>query len=445
MFRDVKLGAKQTLALGFGTIILTGAILLMLPVSNRSGQGISFIDALFTAASATCVTGLVVFDTWTQFSFFGQTVILFLIQIGGLGFMTIAILFSMVLGKRIGLRERSFLMEAVNSMQISGVVRLVRHILIGTLIFEFIGALILSFRFYGDFGLWESVWFGVFHSVSAFCNAGFDLMGRIEPYTSMMPFASDIVVNLTIMGLIIIGGIGFVVWDDIFKNKVKFRNYSLHSKVVLTSTAVLILISTIIFMIVEAEATMKGLDFGNRLMASVFQSVTPRTAGFNTIETSSLSEGGTLFTMLLMVIGASPGSTAGGIKITTFVIIIMSTATYFRKYEDVNLFNRRLDPAIVKRAYFSATFYVLLIFIGGFIMVSSQSIPLKDALFEATSAIGTVGLSTGITRELSSISKLVIILLMYSGRLGSLTVFMAVTEKRFVNKLKNPEEKIIIG
>lgn len=359
--------------------------------------------------------------------------------------MTIAILFSMVLGKRIGLRERSFLMEAVNSMQISGVVRLVKHILIGTLILEVFGALILGARFYGQLGVWESIWFGIFHSVSAFCNAGFDLMGRIEPYTSLVPFASDVVVNFTIMGLIVIGGLGFVVWDDIFINKTRFKNYTLHSKVVLTATAILIGVSTIIFMVVESEATLKGMGFGNRLMASMFQSITPRTAGFNTIDTAALSESGTLVTMLLMIIGASPGSTAGGIKITTFVIILLSLTTYFRKYEDVNLFNRRIDQTLVKRAFYGATLYVLLIFLGGFIIVSSQPIPIKDAMFEAASAIGTVGLSTGITRELTSVSKLVIILLMYSGRMGSLTVFMAVTEKRLIRKLKNPEEKIIIG
>ena len=445
MFNNIRLGAKQTLAFGLAAIILTGALLLMLPISSRSGQGINFLDALFTSASATCVTGLVVFDTWTQFSFFGQVIILLLIQIGGLGFMTIAILFSMVLGKRIGLRERSFLMEAVNSMQISGVVRLVKHILIGTLILEVFGALILGARFYGQLGVWESIWFGIFHSVSAFCNAGFDLMGRIEPYTSLVPFASDVVVNFTIMGLIVIGGLGFVVWDDIFINKTRFKNYTLHSKVVLTATAILKGVSTIIFMVVESEATLKGMGFGNRLMASMFQSITPRTAGFNTIDTAALSESGTLVTMLLMIIGASPGSTAGGIKITTFVIILLSLTTYFRKYEDVNLFNRRIDQTLVKRAFYGATLYVLLIFLGGFIIVSSQPIPIKDAMFEAASAIGTVGLSTGITRELTSVSKLVIILLMYSGRMGSLTVFMAVTEKRLIRKLKNPEEKIIIG
>ena len=445
MLSGIRLGAKQTLAVGFIVIILIGTLLLMLPISNKSGDSIHFLDALFTATSATCVTGLVVFDTWSQFTFFGQLIILILIQTGGLGFMTIAILFSMVLGKRIGLRERSFLMEAINSMQISGVVRLVKHILIGTLMFEALGAVLLSSRFYGEFGLWESIWFGIFHSVSAFCNAGFDLMGRIEPYTSLVPFQSDILVNLTVMALIVIGGIGFVVWDDLFRNKLDHKNYSLHTKIVLLSTAALITVSTVVFFMLESEASMKGMDYGERLLASFFQSITPRTAGFNTIDTAALSEAGSLYTMFLMIIGASPGSTAGGIKITTFVIIGLSLITYFRRFEDVNIFNRRLDPSIVRRAYFSATFYLFLMLAGTFIIVSSQNMLIEDALFEASSAIGTVGLTKGVTQGLSEISKLVIIALMYSGRLGSLTVFMAVTEKRCIRKLRNPEDKIIIG
>lgn len=297
MLSGIRLGAKQTLALGFIVIILSGTFLLMLPISNKSGDSIHFLDALFTATSATCVTGLVVFDTWSQFTFFGQLIILILIQTGGLGFMTIAILFSMVLGKRIGLRERSFLMEAVNSMQISGVVRLVKHILIGTLMFEALGAVLLSSRFYGEFSLWESIWFGIFHSVSAFCNAGFDLMGRIEPYTSLVPFQSDIIVNLTVMTLIVIGGIGFVVWDDLFRNKLDHKNYSLHTKIVLLSTAALITVSTVVFFMLESEASMKGMDYGERLLASFFQSITPRTAGFNTIDTAAQSEAGSLYTM----------------------------------------------------------------------------------------------------------------------------------------------------
>ncbi|MGM0395870.1 MAG: TrkH family potassium uptake protein [Bacillota bacterium] len=445
MIKFPRLGAKQTLAIGFVVIILTGTLLLMMPVSNKSGEYLPFLDALFTSTSATCVTGLVVYDTWSQFTLFGQVVILLLIQIGGLGFMTIAILFSMVLGKRIGLRERSFVMEAVNSLQISGVVRLVRHILIGTLIFESIGAIILATRFYNVFGDSRAIWFGIFHSVSAFCNAGFDLMGSMDPYSSLTGFSSDIAINLTVMSLIVIGGIGFVIWEDLYKNRMKFSKYNLHTKTVLVSTLVMILISTTLFLVIEKDTTLKDMETGERIMAAFFHSVTPRTAGFNTTDTAALSESGTMLTMMLMFIGGSPGSTAGGIKITTYVVIILSVITHFRKCEDVNLFNRRLDNRVVKRAYFSATYYSLLVMAGCFLIVANQGIPIKEALFETLSAIGTVGLSTGITRDLSTVSRIVIVALMYIGRLGSLTVFMAVTEKRNIRKTKNPLEKIIIG
>ena len=445
MIRLTRLGAKQTLAVGFVVIILTGALLLMLPAANKSGEFLPFLDALFTATSATCVTGLVVYDTWSQFTIFGQLVILILIQIGGLGFMTIAILFSMVLGKRIGLRERSFAMEAVNSLQISGVVRLVKHILIGTLIFELIGAIILATRFYGVFGDSRAIWFGIFHSVSAFCNAGFDLMGSMEPYSSLTGFSSDMTVNITIMALIVTGGIGFVIWEDLFVHRFRFRKYKLHTKTVLVSTIAMIIISTAMFLVVEKDATLKGMETGERILAAFFHSITPRTAGFNTTDTGALSEAGTMLTMFLMFIGASPGSTAGGIKITTFVVIVLSVITHFRKCEDVNVFNRRLDARVVKRAYFSVTYYSIMVLAGCFLIVANQGLPIKEAMFETLSAIGTVGLSTGITRDLSTFSRIIVVILMYTGRVGSLTVFMAVTEKSNIRKVKNPMEKIIIG
>lgn len=445
MIKDIRFGAKQTIALGFAAIIITGALLLMLPISNRGGTSIAFIDALFTAASATCVTGLVVFDTWSQFTLFGQMVILILIQIGGLGFMTIAILFSMVLGKRIGLRERSYAMEAVSSMQISGVVRLVKHILMGTLFFELIGATILSFKFYPIFGLGKGIWFGIFHSISAFCNAGFDLMGTIEPYSSLTHFSSDTIINIVITSLIVIGGIGFIVWDDLFAQKLNFKKYKLHTKVVLSSTIILIIVSFLLFMIVERNNVLAGLPFGEKVLVSMFHSITPRTAGFNTIDTAALTEAGSFLTMILMFIGASPGSTAGGIKITTFVILIMAVITYFRKYDDVNIFRRRISTNIVKRSFFSTSYYLLLIVLGTFVILVFQPLPIKDTIFEVFSAIGTVGLSTGITRDLSALSRIVIVILMYSGRVGSLTIFMAVTEKKVIKKVRNPEEKVIIG
>lgn len=445
MQKRFALGAKQTIAVGFALIILIGALLLMLPISNRNGMSIPFLSALFTAASATCVTGLVVFDTWTQFSFFGQVVILVLIQIGALGFMTIAILFSMVLRRRIGLKERTFLMEAVNSMQISGVVRLVRHILIGTFLFEGIGAVLLAVRFYPIFGLWKGIWFGIFHSVSAFCNAGFDLMGSIEPYTSLIPFVADPLVNITIMTLIFIGGIGFIVWKDIMMKKWHLRQYNLHTKVVLSASLALILFSAAAFFFIERNHSFAQLGFSEQVLAAFFQAVTPRTAGFNTVDNALLSEGGSLLTMVLMLIGGSPGSTAGGIKVTTLVLLLTSVLVSSRNQEDVTLFKRRIHEGQIRRAYSNTMLYLLLAFSGCMILLLFQEFNIKDAMFETLSALGTVGLSTGITRDLGSVSRAAIILLMYSGRLGSLTLFMAVAEKKYRKPLRDPEEKIIIG
>lgn len=445
MARRINLSTAQVLAIGFGIIILIGTLLLMLPISNHSGQSIPFLNALFTATSATCVTGLVVYDTAMQFTFFGQLIIILLIQIGGLGFMTIAIMFSIALGKRIGLKERSFLMEASNLMQIGGVVRLIRRVLYGTFILEAVGAILLSLKFCPLFGIRQGIWYGIFHSISAFCNAGFDLMGQIAPYASLTSFVGDLTINIVIMGLVIIGGIGFVVWDDIIRNKFYFRKYDLHTKIILATTGIVILVSSVLFFLIEKDATFSGMSTGERILAAFFQAVTPRTAGFNTVDTAALSEGGTLLTMLLMFVGAGPGSTAGGIKITTFIVLLLSVVAYVRHQEDINIFQRRLKTGLIRRAYCSAAFYLLLVFLGCLVILFVQNLPIKDVMFEVFSAIGTVGLSTGITRELSDISRLIIILLMYSGRLGSLTVFMAVAENRHPAKLKNSTGKIIIG
>jgi len=443
--RISHLSAKQILAFGFALIIFVGAFLLMMPIANRNHGSIPFVNALFTAASATCVTGLVVYDTWTQFSLFGQVIILLLIQIGGLGFMTITIFFSIVLGKRIGLKERGYLMESISALQLGGIVRLVRNILIGTAIFEGIGALILSFRFYPVFGLAKGIWYGIFHSISAFCNAGFDLMGSIKPYASLTPFANDFIVNLTVISLIIIGGVGFIVWEDIKNNKWHFKQYNLHSKIMIVSTVVLLFSSTLLLFLLENNASLAGLSSGRKILAAFFQAVTPRTAGFNTVNFAAYSEGGTLFTMFLMVIGAGPGSTGGGIKITTFIVMLLAVYTSIQQREDVDVFHRRLEPEVIKHAFVSTTSYLLLMFSGCLIIAALQDLPLKNVMFETASAIGTVGLSTGITRELLPLSRLVIILLMYSGRLGSLTVFLAATDHHNIKPLRNPEDKIIVG
>ena len=351
-----KLSAAQTLALGFALIIVTGALLLTLPISSKNGQPIGFLDALFTATSATCVTGLVVFDTYLQFTLFGQIVILTLIQIGGLGFMTFAILFSMVLRKRIGLRERAFLMEAVSADRLSGVVRLARRVLLGTLVVEGTGAVLLSLRFCSMLGFGRGIWYGIFHAVSAFCNAGFDLFGYQAPYQSLVGFESDPLVLLTIAGLIIVGGIGFVVWEDVAVHRLDLRRYTLHTKVVLFTTAFLLAGSTALFYILEAEASFAGMSVPQRLLAAFFQAVTPRTAGFNAVDLTQLSESGALLTMLLMLVGASPGSTGGGMKLTTVAVMVMAVSAHLRRRSDVDLFSRRVEPETVRKAFCNALF-----------------------------------------------------------------------------------------
>lgn len=434
----------QIITMGFALLIIVGAVLLSLPISNRNGEGIPFINAVFTSASATCVTGLVVYDTYMQFTFFGQLVILSLLQIGGLGFMTIIVLFSLILGKHIGLYERSLLMESISTLQIGGIIRLVKRVLIGTAIIEFIGACLLTIRFIPMFGLAKGIWFSIFHSVSAFCNAGFDLMGTIEPFSSLVSFSGDIIVNVTIISLIIIGGIGFIVWDDIAEKKWHFKKYRLHTKIMLSYTFLLILLSAVVFFFIETDKAFAGMGAVEKILASLFHSVTPRTAGFNTVPIADISEASSLITIILMFIGAGSGSTGGGIKVTTFVVILLSVASYARRRIDLNIFNRRLEDGCIKRAASSIGLYLIICMFGVFVL-SGQGFGLKDSLFEAFSAIGTVGLSTGITSSLPTLSRIVVIILMYSGRVGSLSVVMAVTEHNDKVAIKNMSERIVIG
>ena len=437
----VRLKSIRVLLAGFALIIWIGGILLWLPISNHSG--ISFIDAVFTATSAACVTGLVVFDTYSQFTVFGQGVILILIQVGGLGFMMIGVLFFLFMGRRIGLRQRALLMESTGIWKVGGIVRLTRRVLIMTGIIELCGALLLAIRFCPQMGLAQGLWHGLFHSVSAFCNAGFDLMGILEPGSSLTHFQGDLLVNGTVTALIIVGGLGFFLWNDLFEKKLVFSEYQLHTKIVLTATAILLGVGTLGFFFLEKNTSMVGLPFPERLLASFFQSVTPRTAGFNTVEMAEMSEGGTLLTMLLMLVGAGSGSTAGGIKVTTLTVLTLSVVSYSLGHEDLNIFGRRLEAEALKRACSNTTLYISLILFGGFVL-SIQGFPLTDAMFEAVSALGTVGLSRGITPELTTLSKMAIAMLMYSGRIGSLSVAMAMINPEH-SPIKNPAEKIIIG
>lgn len=449
MFRvkRLQLSYQRAIALGFLLLILAGTLLLMLPISSVSRTWTDPLSALFTATSAVCVTGLVVVDTATHWSLCGQLVLLALIQTGGLGLMTMATIFSLATRRRIGLAERSLLQESVASLTIGGVVRLTRRILLGTLLFEGAGALLLATRFVPRYGLVRGLYMGVFHSVSAFCNAGFDLMGRPDAtYISLTEYVADPVVSLTICGLIVIGGLGFVVWDDLVRNRLHWRRYLLHTKLVLATTAVLIAVPTLLFLGLEHTHTLQGMGPGERVLACVFSAVTPRTAGFNTVDTAALGDGSKLLTMLLMLIGGSPGSTAGGIKTTTLAVLLLSAAASLLHTHETTVLGRRLEQEAVHRASSVLTVYLTMAMSATiFICMVQPHLALTDVLFEVFSAMDTVGMSTGVTRDLSSASRLVITALMYCGRVGSLTFALMFTERRRPPAVQRPVEKILVG
>ncbi|MPM20102.1 Potassium/sodium uptake protein NtpJ [bioreactor metagenome] len=441
-----KLTQSQTIALGFFIVILTGALLLMLPVASKDGRSSGFITSLFTAGSATCVTGLVVVDTYTHWTLFGQIVILSLIQIGGLGFITIGVLFSMLLKKNIDLRQRGLIKESVNTINIGGVVKLVRKIFVGTALFEGLGAVILASHFVPELGFRRGLYYGIFHSVSAFCNAGFDLMGYKAQYSSFVSEYDNILINVTIMSLITIGGLGFIVWDDISKNKLHFKKYMLHTKIVLSTTAIIIFGSAVLFYIFESPNLFVGMSFKGKILSSLFSAVTPRTAGFNTIDTAALTSSSLLLTIVIMFIGGSPGSTAGGVKTTTASVVVYYIWNTLRGRSDCNAFRRRVSDETIKKACVIICVNLMLGTIGTITICHLQSsAPIRDILFEVYSAIGTVGLSTGITRELTSLSRLIITLLMYCGRIGSITLALVFTETKVTAHVSLPEEKITIG
>lgn len=435
----------QFIAYGFFCIILTGTILLMLPISSRSGQSAGFLNALFTATSASCVTGLVIADTWTQWSLFGQLVIITMIQIGGLGFITIGIFVSMVLRRKIGLKERGLMQESVNTLQIGGMVKLARKIIIGTCIFEGAGALLLSVRFIPRYGLMRGIFYGIFHSISAFCNAGFDLMGNQEPYSSFVGYYDDWLVNLVLMLLIVIGGIGFIVWDDISRHKLNVRKYLLHSKIVLIVTFVLIFGSAGLFYLFERDHLLVGMSGSGKILTSLFSAVTARTAGFNTTDTGALTDGSKLLTIMLMFIGGSPGSTAGGVKTTTIAIMLLYVRSTIKRTYGVNAFGRRLEDDTIKRASVVFSINLMLALSAALMIMAIQPLPMPDVLFETFSAIGTVGMTTGITRDLVPLSRILIIILMYCGRIGSLSFALAFTQKKKVAHVQQPVERITIG
>lgn len=444
--RKMKLSYTQIIALGFFALILAGTLLLSLPIAARSGQATPLHNAFFTATSSTCVTGLIVYDTFTHWSIFGQLVILTLIQIGGLGFMTVAILISMFLGRKIGLKERNLMQESVNTSQIGGIVKLTRHIIFGTFFFEGLGAVLLSLRFCPEMGLREGIYNAVFHSISAFCNAGFDLMGKYEPFSSLTRYSSDIVVNIVIMSLIVIGGIGFFVWEDILNKKFHFHAYRLHTKIVLLTTALLILIPAILLFLMETNGgSLEGKKLSESVLSSFFQSVTPRTAGFNTVAIPTMRDSSIFLLIILMIIGGSPGSTAGGIKTTTFAVLLITVFSTFKHSTYINAFKRRMEDNVLKRCCTILMIYIVLVASAIIAICFIDATPLKDTAFEVASAIGTVGMSTGITPSLSIPSKLIISCLMYFGRVGCLTMIFAFADVKASTPIQLPLEKISIG
>jgi trk system potassium uptake protein TrkH len=439
------LDTTKKIAFGFAFIIFLGALILTLPISVRSGRG-NFLTSLFTATSATCVTGLVAADTYQNWTVFGQLVILCMIQIGGLGFMTIGAYIAVLLKKRIGLHEREQLQESVNTLEIAGVVRLVIKIVQGAVCFEILGAVILAFRFIPVFGVTRGIYFSLFHAVSAFCNGGFDLMGVNEAYSSLVAFEGDVVVNLVMIVLILVGGIGFVVWDDVMRHKWHFRKYLLHSKIVISATLIITVAGTLVFLVTENNAAFAGMTPLQKFLGALFSSVTPRTAGFNTVDTASLSNAGKIVTMILMFIGGSPGSTAGGAKTTTIVVLLFYAVAMITSRHDINLFGRRLTDDVVKKANAVVIINMSLAMIAAVtIMALQPQLNFEDVLFEVFSAIGTAGMTTGITRNLCVASKLIIIFLMYCGRLGSLSFALVFAQKKVQADVRQPQEKIIVG
>ena len=435
-----KLTSFQIIIFGFLGVILLGTFLLMLPVSSRSGHMTPFMDALFTSTSAVCVTGLVVHDTATYWSSFGQFIIIVLIQIGGMGVITVAASFALISGRKISLMQRSTMQEAISAPKVGGIVRLTSFIIKITLLIELLGAVIMAPVFYKDFGM-KGIWMAFFTSISAFCNAGFDLMGVKEHFSSLTYYMAQPVINITIMLLIIIGGIGFLTWDDIRSNGFHVHKCRMQSKVILWTTALLLILPAIYFFFYEFGS----LTFKDRIFSSLFQAVTPRTAGFNTVDLTSMSETGQSITIALMLIGGSPGSTAGGMKTTTIAVLFATAISTFRRKEYASYFGRRIDDDVIKNAATILLMYITLCFTGALIISMTEGYPMLTCLFESASAVGTVGLTLGITPSLHLLSRIILILLMFFGRVGGLTLIFAALSGTQKNVSKLPREKITVG
>lgn len=426
---------------GFIAVILIGALLLMLPVSSKAGIITPFNEALFTSTSAVCVTGLVVQDTATYWSWFGQGITLVLIQIGGLGVITIAVSFALLSGRKISLMQRSVMQEAISAPKVGGIVRLTGFVLKGTFLVEFTASIIMMPVFVKDFGA-KGIWMAIFHSISAFCNAGFDLMGTENAkYASLTSYISHPLINITIMLLIIIGGIGFLTWEDILKNKHRIKNYRMQTKVILTTSLLLILFPAFFFFFRDFA----DMPMQERIFSSLFQAVTPRTAGFNTADLTMMTKDGLGIVIVLMLVGGSPGSTAGGMKTTTLAVLIANTLACFRRKEDAQMFGRRIETSTIKNAATIFMMYIVLFFGGAIVISTVEDLSFSTCLFETASAIGTVGLTLGITPELGVISQTILMILMFLGRVGGLTLIYAALSGSGKKISKLPQEKMTVG
>ena len=446
--RNRSLNATRIVAGSFAAIILVGALLLTLPIASRDGQSAGFFTALFTATSSTCVTGLILVDTWLQWSLFGQMVILLMIQLGGLGFMTVITLVSFALRRRIGLSERLIMVSTLNLNDLDGVVRMVRHALMGTFLIEGTGAVLLSIAMVPRFGVLGGIWRGIFHAVSAFCNAGFDLLGgRYGAFSSLAGLQDDPLVLGTIAALIVVGGLGFFVWEDILAKK-SWRRLSVYSKMVLIITGVLIVGGALFFLVEEwfNPATLGNMPVWEKGLNAAFQSVTLRTAGFDAIGQGGLSDTSKAFSSILMLIGGSSGSTAGGLKTATVAVLLLALRSGLTGREQVTFRGRAIPYRRVLNAMTLALVMLFLFLVGSMVISTVEDLPYLDCAFEVASAMGTVGLTTGITPTLSVFSQALIILLMYMGRVGVLSFSIAfITRGGRAAKIKYPEINIMIG
>lgn len=434
----------RIIAISFLCVILVGSILLMLPFSSREGVWTHPLDAFFTATSATCVTGLFIFDAYTHWSLFGQIVLLVLIQIGGLGFITIMALVAFFSKKQMNLHKRQLFMQSIGNINLSGVRTLTKNLFIGTFLFETVGAILLAFRFCPMMGFWEGLFNAIFHSVSAFCNAGIDLMGKYGEFSSFSYFRDDLYVQSILMVLIVLGGIGFFVWSDILKHGTRIGSYTLHTKLILFSTVILILGGWIAFFFLEKDGALKGLPLGEQIFCSLFQSVTTRTAGFTTVDQSQLTGGGVL-SIVLMMIGGSPGSAAGGIKNVTVFIVFLSSVATIRRHDGCIIFKKKISEETVHQANAIAMVYIFLLLFFSVIIMQLESVDMERALFEATSAISTTGISMGITPSIRDMTKILLALLMFIGRVGGFSFVLIFAEGKKTPYIQRPTEKILVG